>query len=749
MAHPLYVAFIWHQHQPLYKSREAIDDPNGQYRMPWARLHGVKDYLDLILVLEEFPKLHQTVNLVPSLMLQLEDYSRGTALDRYMALTLTSAIDLTDEDKEFIFDHFFDAHHRTLIDPYYRYSQLNMQKHDQGREWCMENWTVHDYSDLLAWHNLAWIDPIFREKDPEIAAWFEKGKGFSLEDRKKIIAKHREIIGQIIPQHKKMQDSGQLELMTTPYTHPILPLLADTDSGQVAIPEMTLPEKRFQYPQDIPCHLRKAKQMYIDRFGQEPKGLWPSEQSVSPAILPYVAQEKFSWLCSDESVLGWSVEHYFYRDETGNVCDPHRMYLPYRLETEYGDLAIVFRDHRLSDLIGFSYSGMEPRHAASDFLGHLQAISRSLVERQKSKVTTLEDPWLVTIALDGENCWEYYHDDGLHFLRALYSQLSEVDDIELVTVSEFIEKFPPKAEIPAHKLHSGSWVDGSFSTWIGDPVKNKAWDLLTEARDTMAKHPEATEQSNPEAWEALYAAEGSDWCWWFGEGHSSSHGALFDELYREHLRGVYSALGEPIPENLYEPLDDHTKKGDRAPEGFIQPVIDGYVDEQDWEKAGRIEIGGSTGTMHKASTVQRIYYGTDHLNFYLRFDVKMGAQPGRDLPNELHLLWYYADTDVFTSTVPLADVPDEAPLNYTFHHHVGINLVSQSVWLQQAWHSNDWHPKNHRIEVAFNQCLEIAVPWGDLHREPDAWLHLVAVFADHGKFRSFLPENQLVELQVP
>ncbi|MGB5595593.1 MAG: glycoside hydrolase, partial [Crocosphaera sp.] len=373
MAHPLYVAFIWHQHQPLYKSREAIDDPSGQYRMPWARLHGVKDYLDLILVLEEYPQLHQTVNLVPSLILQLEDYSAGTALDPYMALTLTSAIDLTEEQKGTIIDRFFDAHHRTLIDPYYRYSELNMQKHDQGKEWCLENWTVHDYSDLLAWHNLAWIDPIFREKDPEIAAWFEKGKGFSLNDRQRIIAKHREIISQIIPQHKKMQESGQLELMTTPYTHPILPLLADTDSGQVAIPEMQLPEKRFQYPQDIPCHLRKAKAMYLERFGLEPRGLWPSEQSVSPAILPYVAQEKFKWLCSDESVLGWSIEHYFYRDETGNVYDPDRMYRPYRLETEYGDLAMVFRDHRLSDLLGFSYSGMEPRHAVTDFLGHLEA----------------------------------------------------------------------------------------------------------------------------------------------------------------------------------------------------------------------------------------------------------------------------------------------------------------------------------------------------------------------------------------
>ena len=355
----------------------------------------------------------------------------------------------------------------------------------------------------------------------------------------------------------------------------------------------------------------------------------------------------------------------------------------------------------------------------------------------------------MTIALDGENCWEYYQQDGLPFLRELYKRLSIDEDIELVTVSEFLNKFPPTETIPAEQLHSGSWVDGSFSTWIGDPIKNKAWDLLTQTRKVMARHPEATEESNPNAWEALYAAEGSDWFWWFGEGHSSNDDALFDGLFREHLRGVYHALDEPIPAELYQPLEDHAQKGDRRPQGFIQPIIDGYGDEQDWEKAGRIEIGGAMGTMHKASVVQRLFYGLDHLNFYLRFDLKTGVKPGKDLPNELHLLWYYADTQVYTSPAPLAELPNEAPLNYHFHHHVGINLVTQSAWLQQAWEHHQWHPKSNRVEVAFNQCLELAVPWGDLHREPDAWLHLVAVFADHGKFRSYLPENNLVTLQIP
>ncbi|MEM8778219.1 MAG: glycoside hydrolase, partial [Cyanobacteria bacterium P01_G01_bin.49] len=223
MAHPLYVAFIWHQHQPLYKSREAIADPSGQYRMPWARLHGVKDYLDLVLILEEYPQLHQTVNLVPSLILQLEDYSSGNAIDPYIALTLTPEEKLTHQQKQAIIKHFFDGHHRTLIDPYPRYAQLYEERQEKGTGWCLENWKNEDYGDLLAWHNLTWIDPLFREKDAKIKGWFEQGKNFTLSDRQEIIAKHREIISQIIPQHKKMQDAGQLEITTTPYTHPILP----------------------------------------------------------------------------------------------------------------------------------------------------------------------------------------------------------------------------------------------------------------------------------------------------------------------------------------------------------------------------------------------------------------------------------------------------------------------------------------------------------------------------------------------
>lgn len=750
MSHPLYVAFIWHQHQPLYKSRLSTDDFGGQYRLPWVRLHGTKDYLDLVLILEKYPQLHQTVNLVPSLILQLEDYANGTALDPYLALTLTSVSQLNDSQKGYIFDHFFDANHYHLIRPHPRYNQLYEQKHEKGKQWCLENWQENDYSDLLAWHNLAWFDPLFWS-DGEIAAWLEKGQGFTLSDRTAICHKQREIISRIIPQHKKMQDAGQLEITTTPYTHPILPLLADTNAGRVAVPKMILPENRFQWEEDIPRHLDKAWKMYEERFVRSPRGLWPSEQSVSPSILPHVAKRGFKWLCSDESVLGWSNGHFFHRDEAGNVCEPQYLYKPYGLKTDEGDLSIVFRDHRLSDLIGFSYGSMNPEDAAKNLIGHLEAVSRNLKSQQEEDQTVLEEPWLVTIALDGENCWEFYEQDGKLFLEALYERLCAEKEIKLVTVSEFVEQFPPTKTIKNSNFHSGSWVDGNFTTWIGDPAKNKAWDYLYAARATLAKHPEATEETNPSAWEALYAAEGSDWFWWFGDPHHSSHDAMFDQLFREHLIALYQALDETVPDYLYKPVVDleSQEAHDYKPTNLIHPMVNGEGEEEDWKEAGKMTLGGSRGTMHRSSVIPRLFYGWNHINFYLRFDLKPGVEVGKDLPSELHIMWYYVDKVGSNNGIPLANVPDQAPLNYYFRYHLGINLHNQNCWLDEAEGDFRWHSRHCDARVAVKNCIEVAVPWKDMHIDPDQEIDLVAVLADKGQFKEALPEDKLIRLQVP
>jgi len=733
MAYPLYVAFVWHQHQPLYSAWQ------GQYRLPWVRLHGTKDYLDLILLLKRYPKLHQTVNLVPTLIRQLEDYANGKAVDPYLNLTLTPTHRLNRAQREYIINQFFDANYRTLIEPHPRYRQLYQQRKDHGASWCFHHWTNQDYSDLLAWHNLAWIDPLFWD-DPDIAYWLEKGKGFTLQDRQQIYAKQQAIIRQILPEHKRMQATGQLELTTSPYTHPILPLLADTDVAQIAVPDLTLPQRRFRWDQDIPRHLEKAKAVHQSYFETLPQGLWPSEQAISPQILDHIAQAGFKWFCSDEAILGWTLNHFFHRNENGTLYAPELLYRPYRLPTPNGDLAVVFRDHRLSDLIGFTYSKLSPNAAAKDFITRLDTIASNLGD-------PIEHPWLVTIALDGENCWEQYQQDGKPFLEALYQTLSDHNGIELVTVSEFLEQFPPTATLPSEQLHTGSWVNGNLTTWIGDPVKNRAWELLTDARQTLANHPDATEQNYPEAWEALYAAEGSDWFWWFGEGHSSNQDAIFDQLFRDHLSNIYQALGLAVPEELTQPLESHQRKTSHPPLSFIHPFIDGIADEQDWDKAGRIEL--ANGAMHRNSDLQRLWYGLDHLNCYFRFDFKQGGQPGTNLPPHLHLFWFYPGVTLLNSRLPLQNVPQHPPLTYLYHHHLGLNLVEETVWLEEATEHNRWFGRRTRAKFHFNDCLELSIPWEDLGMSPDIYLNLIIVLSDRAQFRSYFPDGEFVVLQIP
>nr|WP_017307117.1 hypothetical protein [Spirulina subsalsa] len=535
MSHPLYVAFIWHQHQPFYSPCSS----RKNYVVPSVRQHATKDYLDLILRLEAYPQLHQTVNLVPSLILQLEAYINGEAKDEDLAFSLSDERYFSEADQRYVLSNFFRGYAPHIIAPHPRYQELYEQWHTEGEDWCLTHWQTQDYGDLMAWHDLAWIDPLFWD-DPEIARWLKQGRNFTLGDRQAIWQKQREIMRQILPKHHQMQEQGQLEIITSPYAHPMLPLLADTNAAQVTQPDLALPSPAFGWPQDMGRHLRKAWAIYSDRFGRPPLGLWPPEQAVSPAILPPIAQQGFQWLCSDEAVLGWTLNHFFHRDDQGRLTNPELLYRPYRITTPHGDLAMVFRDHTLSDRIGFDYGGMPPETGARDLVQRLEAIA----QQQQNQSTP--DPWLVTIALDGENCWEYYPQDGGPFLNHLYAQLSQHPQFKLVTVSEFLQQFPPTVTLEAEQLHSGSWVDGNFTTWIGHPAKNRAWELLQAARQTLANHPEATPETHPEAWEALDAAEGSDWFWWLGKGNAAPYEELFEQVFLDHLKMMYQALNEPM-----------------------------------------------------------------------------------------------------------------------------------------------------------------------------------------------------------
>ncbi len=734
MTYPLYIALVWHQHQPLYKSPIA-----GKYRMPWVRLHGIKDYLDLVLILERFPKLHQTVNLVPSLLLQIEDYVSGTAFDPYLEMLLTPVEKMTPDQLCFVIDRFFDAHYPTLIDPFPRYRQLYEQRQQQGSNWCLQYWTHQDFSDLLAWHNLAWFDPIFHE-DAEIQGWIQQQRGFTLSDRQRIYSRQQQILSCIVPQHSRMQETGQLELITSPYTHPILPLLTTDRAARVARPGLELPRYGYHWGQDVTTHLSKAKASHKARFQRSPRGLWPSEQSVSPAILDPIIAQGFEWIISDEGVLGWSLGQLFARDGEGHVLEAEKLYRPYRLEAETGDLAIVFRDHRLSDLIGFSYSSMDANAAAKDLIGHLETIRNRLPQ---------DKPWLVTIALDGENCWEYYPEDGRLFLENLYSRFSQHPFLKMVTVSEFLDQFPPTEVLHQDQLHSGSWIEADYTTWIGDPVKNRAWELLAQARQLIEGHPRATEST----WESLWAAEGSDWFWWFGMGHSSAHDAIFDQLFREHLEAIYRDLGEAIPATLLQPLEDHDGLGDRLPQGLIHPTINGRPAEREWTHAGRVETSTERGTMHRSSPIRQLWYGFDHTNLYIRIDFSSSVQR----PQQLGIYWYYPQRPGTNSGIPLRGLPSQGPLTYHYRHGLLLTLddgaLSQprilKTQLLQAGLHHQWHEIPSRVQAALGSCLEIGVPWDDLGVAKSQEAQFVVVAADGELLREASPPQSTLGVRRP
>ena len=532
---PLYISIIWHQHQPFYYK----DPETGLYQAPWVRMHCAKDYYDMAALLEKHPDIHVTFNLTPTLLRQIDDLVAG-AKDKALVLSEKPAKELTTQEKKFILKRFFDANWNSVIPKYSRYvGLLNKRGRDPSDkviEEALNKFTDQDFLDLQVWFNLAWLDPDFQDK-----TLIEKGRNFTEEDKKKVLDKHREIIKIVIPEHVKLQNSGQVEITMTPYTHPILPLIYDSDLAKICMPYAPLPS-RFYYPPDAVAQVKKGVEFYKSHFGREPTGMWPGEGAVAQEIVDIVAEEGLKWMATDEEILEKSLEIQLQKDAAGRVLNPEVLYKPYLVEQKGKSMAIIFRDKVISDKIAFAYSSMRGEDAARDLLDRLRFVKAEL-----DKIGG--GPYLFSIILDGENPWEYYRDDGKSFLNALYSGLSSDPEFKTITPSEFINKFPPKDKIK--KLWPGSWVNHNFDTWIGKPEKNKAWERLLTARRAVDES-NAEPQKIEAAMEAIYAAEGSDWTWWYDRGVEEV--AIFDQMYRGTLASVYRALGLEVPTELQIPL---------------------------------------------------------------------------------------------------------------------------------------------------------------------------------------------------
>jgi alpha-amylase/alpha-mannosidase (GH57 family) len=512
----LNLAFIFHMHQPYYKNLLTGESP-----LPWVRLHGVKDYLDMVEILEQYPAIHQTFNIVPSLIEQIESYTDRSVKDTFLELSYKSAKDLSDDDKGFILNNFFSINKEKVISLFPRYYELSF-KRKKGSEF-----NTQDYLDLQVLFNLAWIDPSFRQKFKPLREAIAKGRFFTEEDKHAVLDAQLVILEEIIPGYKKAAESGQVEFSVTPYYHPILPLLCTSNSAKEANLHSRLPAKEFKYPEDAKEQVQSAIKFYHKRFGAAPAGMWPSEESVSERLLPFIIESGIKWIVTDESILFKSLKK--------KKRDTKLLYQPHLLNRKEGNLNVVFRDRNLSDLIGFVYHSWKAGKAVDDFMKHLENINKAF------KNTDI----LITIAMDGENAWEYFTNDGHDFLNLLYQRLSESKTIKTTTLSEYLKEYPPKLKIK--HLATGSWIYGNFDKWMNNPSKVKAWDWLLAARKELE---ETKKEVSKLALKQMYILEGSDWFWWYGEDPDGS----FDKLFRMHLTNLYTLLEKEPPTYLRSPL---------------------------------------------------------------------------------------------------------------------------------------------------------------------------------------------------
>ncbi len=612
----IHLVVLWHMHQPQYR-----DPETGRYVLPWTRLHALKDYWGMVKVLEEFPNFHATFNVVPSLGLQLEEYASGSFNEPWFDLAFRDAEQLTKEDKTEILQRAFQVNHERLLSRWPRFLELHEWSRHAGGARGAVTFTPRDWRDLQLLSQLAWMDEEWIARDATINRLSAKGKDFTEKDKTALKQKQLEFLKLVLPIYREAAARGQIEISTTPFYHPILPLVCDSDIARVANPATPLPRRAYRHPEDAREQLRRARHYHQRVFGVEPAGLWPSEGSVSDQALAIAAEEGFRWFGTDEGVLGRTLNVGFFRDGAGLAANADRLYRPWRVKAGTTGITGLFRDHHISDLIGFVYSRMEAKAGAADLHGRLRAIGERVQTKQ---------PLTICLFLDGENAWEYYPGNGREFLREFYGRIQADSDFRALTASEAIAAAGEISETGG--IFPASWINANFDVWIGHSEDVQAWEYLWDAREAYARAEEASarqhsdapdETALEEAKESLLAAEGSDWCWWYGPEHSTANDAEFDALYRRHLTGVYRAVGKLAPDELATPIKRQPERALHLPPSeYLQVNVNGYDSSYfEWLGAGLYSPERRSGAMHgRTFYLRELRYGFERERLCIRVD---------------------------------------------------------------------------------------------------------------------------------
>ncbi|MEC4889097.1 MAG: glycoside hydrolase family 57 protein [Nitrospira sp.] len=720
----VHVCFLWHMHQPYY-----TDPVAGSASMPWVRLHATKAYYDMASLLEQFPAVRATFNFTPSLLLQLQEIGGGTIRDLFLERAQRPAADLTQEEQAFLIRHFFSANWATMVRPYPRYHELLVKRgtevNGQDLAKVAKQFSTQDFLDLQVWHNLAWFGYGAVRRYPRLAALRSKNRGFTEDEKQEVLALQRAAVQEIVPLYRRLAEQGQIELTTTPFFHPILPLVIDTDFTRRARPDLPLPS-RFRAPDDAEAQLQRAVAFHTATFGHPPAGLWPSEGSVCPELLPLVRRAGLQWLATDEGVLARSL------DMGGQPWDRSRsLYQPYRAGEPGQEVTMVFRDRDLSDAFGFVYHKTDPDSAADDVLRRLRAIVHNAPHKHL----------LIPIILDGENPWEHYHDGGEHFLSRLYRALTaqtldEPGAVRCVasTMSEGLAAVPP-AQSLSH-LHSGSWINQDYKIWIGHAEDNRGWDLLGHTRTRLVEAaPTLPTAQASAAWNELYAAEGSDWFWWYGDDFETDFKPEFDRLFRTHLRNVWTHMGLTPPDSLNQPICAITAPPDTdrvmQPVARLSPAIDGVVtDFFEWRGAGTINTQPPLGAMWKAEGLfTAIRFGWSDEQLFLRLDPDEAAQPRHQ----------------------------SLAMQIVLHgprHHFRLAFSCpppgpDSFQLFQQRENGTWEEKGCYRSICAKAIVELAIPVKDLSLEPGDSIHMSLIVLEHGLEVARYPHQAPATLLVP
>lgn len=734
-------------HQPVYQL-----SANGDYLMPWVRLHAVKDYLDMALWAKKFDKLKLNFNFVPILLDSIIEYAEKDAHDIHSRLTITPKNKLNEEDKIFILNNFFDANYQTMIltnEEYHRLYQI-VQAHGTTNT---DIFTNQEYADIMALFNLAWIDPSFKTSNKDLKRLVKKGKNYTLEDRIQIIDIQRDIIRKIIPTLKRLANKNKIEITTSPYYHPILPILLDYKNiKKNASADDEILSLRTEL--DAKVQTKMALDRVEQIFGKRPRGVWPSEQCVNGKTLDMLSQLGVEWSISDEGILASSINFEFEHDFKGYLKEPYHLLKTYEYKTKNSDIKMIFRDSTIHNLISFEYPHHNPIATANDLYDRIKVM--------QSKILSSPDKdHLLTIALDGENCWENYFEDGSSFLKTLYTLITEDDTLETVLISDYLDNTKENKLLP--KIASGSGFNRNFKLWIDEPVKDLAWTYLKRVREDFSEFVKR-EPLNPNielARKELFICEGSDWYWWYGEPNDSGRDNIFDFIFRTHLKNIYRYLGLDAPQYLDDPITDISpSKPSKYPKSLITPKIDGkkITDEDDeWNNAGCIEIPDGP-VLRESKLFEKIRFGNDENNFYLKFNLNKYIKANAELSKRTYQMYIYlrksgrkqalAPVRLINKTQNISPISMEK-----FHNEIQIAIrkdALQFMRLIKAIPGDMWVLSNTKsIETAYDEVLDLKIPFDSLDIKSGETLEFIFINANFGIKDFYIPNEMILSVTRP